>query len=84
MNKTTLEIDEDGNVRCLYTDIIDLYSIGKIVKVSKASNVEFNEAKQSWEVLSLSGEVLYTHTNRETAIEWEIEHFSPTGPYWDG
>jgi hypothetical protein len=84
MNKTTLDIDENGNVRCLYTDIIDLYSIGKIVEVRKASNVEFNQDNQVWEVLSLDGQVLYEHQNRETAIEWEIENFGVGGMYYNG
>jgi len=81
--KITLEIDEQGNVHGLYTDAIDLFAIGQVTNVRKASNVEFNESKQVWEVTSLNGIVLFSHKNRETAIDWEIDNFSPGGKYYD-
>lgn len=76
MADIVLDIDTKGNIKCLYTDEIDLFAIGKVVDMRKASNVEFNEKEQCWEVLSLKGEVLHTDTNRESAIEWEIQEFS--------
>ena len=82
--KAILEIDENGDVHCLYTDKIDLFAIGTVCNVRKASNVEFNEQDQVWEVLSLEGEVLHRNINREKAIEWEIWAFSPTGPCYHG
>jgi len=82
--KITLDIDPDGDVHCLYTDDIDLFSVGRVTDIRKASNVEFNESEQTWEVLSLDGEVLYTNTNREKAVECEIEMFSPNGEHYHG
>jgi len=79
----TIEIDENGDLHTLYTDEVDLFEIGKVTNVRKASNVEFNEKDQVWEVLSLEGEVLYTHKNRDEAINWEVEMFSPSGPLYD-
>jgi len=79
----TLEIDNDGNVHGLYTDAINLFSLGQVTNVRKASNVEFNEKKQMWEVTSLSGVVLFSHKNREYAINWEIDNFSPGGKYYE-
>lgn len=81
--KVVLEIDEVGDIHGLYTDKVDLFSIGRIENVRKASNVEFNESKQMWEVLSLSGKVLHENTSREKAIEWEIEAMSPGGQYYN-
>lgn len=78
-----LEVNEDGDIHCLYTDEIDLFSVGRVVQVRKASNVEFNEAEQVWEVLSLEGEALYRNTNRKKAIEWEIISFSPGGKHYE-
>ena len=78
------EIDKEGNMHGLYTDQVDLFSVGRISNVRKASNVEFCEELQKWQVTSLDGKVLYRDTNRENAIEWEIENFSPTGPYYGG
>lgn len=77
------EIDENGNLRGLYTDKVNLFEIGRVVGVRKASNVEYNEFLQSWEVVSLDGKVLYTNPNREAAIEWEIEAMSPGGKYYE-
>lgn len=78
------EIDTDGNLHCLYTDKINLFSIGRVTDVRKASNVEFNENIQRWEVCNLNGIVLHTNPNRKAAIEWEIEAFSPSGPHCIG
>lgn len=78
----TFDIDLEGNMHGLYTDEINLFSIGKITNIHKASNIEFNEENQCWEVLSLSGKVLHRNTNREVAIDWEIINFSPGGKYY--
>ncbi len=80
--KIVLDIDPAGDVHCLYTDEIDLFAIGRVVGVRKASNVEFNEAEQMWEVLSLDGEVLHQNPSREAAIDFEIEVFSVGGLYY--
>jgi len=82
-NIPTIEIDEDGNIHTLYTDEVDLFAIGRVTNVRKASNVEFNEDDQVWEVLSLAGEVLYTHKNRDESINWEIQNFQPGGKLHD-
>ena len=82
--KTIFEIDEEGNLNGLYTDEVNLFSLGRVVNVRKASNVEFDESSQQWQVTSISGKVLYSHPNRETCIEWEIVNFSPNGLYYNG
>ncbi|KKN91236.1 hypothetical protein LCGC14_0221040 [marine sediment metagenome] len=81
--KIVLDIDPAGDVHCLYTDEIDLFAIGRVVGVRKASNVEFNEKKQVWEVLSLEGKVLHESCSRVAAIDWEIKAFSPGGMCYD-
>ena len=80
--KVVLEIDESGDVLGLYTDEVNLFAVGRVTSIRKASNVDFNESDQTWEVLSLSGEVLYQNQSRERAIEWEIEAFSPGGTHY--
>jgi hypothetical protein len=82
MSDIVLDIDAKGNIHCLYTDKIDLFSIGRVTNIRKASNVEFNEESQKWHVVSLSGEILHTNQSREAAIEWEIEAMSPGGKYY--
>ena len=79
-----LEIDNHGNVRTLYTDEIDLYAIGEVTNVRRASNLEFNEENQEWEVISAAtGAVVHRNKNRTKAIEWEIEHFGPGGDHYE-
>jgi len=76
----TIEIDENGNVRTLYTDEVDLYEIGHVADVRRASNVEFSEARQEWEVIdAITGKIVHTNKSRTDAIEWEIANFSPGG-----
>ena len=84
MQSAILEIDSNGDISCLWTDDINLFSIGLVTNIRKASNVDFNEKEQIWEVLSLDGKVLHTNPNREKAIEWEIVAFSPGGKHYHG
>lgn len=84
MINLVFDIDKEGNMHGIYTDEIDLFSIGRVTNIKKASNVEFNEVEQVWEVLSLDGEVLHNNPNRNKAIEWEIENFSPGGKHYVG
>ncbi len=77
------DIDIEGNMHGLYTDDIDLFAVGRVVNVRKASNVEFNQDDQMWEVLSLEGEVLHQNVNRQAAIDWEIVQFSPGSIYYE-
>jgi len=76
------EICEKGNLHGLYTETIDLLALGMVTDVHKASNVEFCEEKQMWQILSLDGEILYENSHREEAIEEEIKIFSPGGKYY--
>ena len=81
MIKCVFGIDTNGDLKGLYTDQIDLFAIGMVTGVKKASNIEFDEKLQLWQVLSLDGEVLHMNINREKAIEHEIEMFSPGGKH---
>jgi len=76
-----VEFDENGDVVTLYTDEIDLYELGVIGEVRRASHVEFDEARQEWMVLTPDGDVVHRDRNRERAIEWEIRNFGPGGKH---
>jgi len=79
-----LEIDEHGNISTLYTDEIDLYAIGQVHNVRRASHLEFNEANQEWEVMNaVTGKIVHRDKNRTRAINWEIKNFSPGGRYYE-
>ena len=76
-----VEFDENGDIVTLYTDEIDLYELGIIREVRRASHVEFDETRQEWMVLTPDGEVVHRNKSREQAIESEIGNFSPGGPH---
>lgn len=81
----TLEINEEGNVLTLYNDEIDLYEIGTITHVRRASEILFNQKKQYWEVVNAkTNEVVYQNKIREKCLDWEIINFGPGGRYYNG
>jgi len=77
-----LEIDTKGNVSTLYNDQVDLYDLGSITHVRRASHINFNEKYQWWEVVDAkTKETVYQNKLRDKCIEWEIINFSPGGKY---
>jgi len=79
-----LEIDQKGNVSTLYNDEVDLYDLGLVTHVCRASFIEFNELKQEWEIIHVKTRKIIGHDkNREEAIEKEIEMFQPGGEYYN-
>jgi hypothetical protein len=74
MNTLVLTVLTNGEAGCLYSELIDLSSIG-LLEVSRASNIEFNQQKQMWEV-RVDGKVLFAHSSRAVCLAWEIQHFN--------
>jgi len=80
-----LEIQEDGNVKCLYTDEIDLYKIGAITNIERASHIVFYEDDQCWVVVDAdTHEKVYNNKVREKCVIWEVENFGCGGKYYRG
>ena len=78
-----IEINNLGNIETLYTDEIDLYKLGQVKNIRRASFIEFDEEEQYWMVLRAdTSEVVYTNKNREESIKWEIENFQPGGRFY--
>jgi hypothetical protein len=75
MKSTVLIIDSTGFVRCLYSEVIDLSTIG-LLRIQRASGIEFNEELQVWEVQGLDGKALYRNRSRELCLLWEAQHFT--------
>lgn len=74
--KAALLIERTGEVLCLYTEAIPLQSLGKL-KTKRATEVEFNETIQEWQVTKPGGGVVYySNPCRETCLEWERRSFS--------
>jgi hypothetical protein len=84
MNIPVIEIDQVGNISTLYNDEINLYEIGTVTHVRRASFIEFNEIKQGWEIIhAKTKKIIGYDKNRERAIKKEIEMFQPGGKYYE-
>ena len=75
MSTIVLKFDSSGLGRCLYTELIDLSSIGSL-EVHRASTIEFNPDKQQWEVRDQSNALLFTNKSRAVCLAWEQQHFN--------
>jgi hypothetical protein len=73
MNALVVTFDSSGAGSCLYSELIDLQSIGSL-EIRRASHVEFNNITQQWEVKNLRGKVLFFAKTRTACVEWEQEN----------
>jgi len=67
---TVLTFNTNGAGSCLYTELIDLNSIGRL-EVTRATTIEFNNTSQFWEVKDRRGTVLYFSRSRSACLAWE-------------
>ncbi len=78
----SLQIGADGSVAMLQDDDLDLRQFGE-VEITRASHVEFDNAKQLWFVQSAKTlKFLYWAKTRIEALAWEKEWYSPNGYGW--
>ena len=69
----TLTFSRDGTGRCLYTELIDLQSLGRL-DISRATHIEFNNQTQQWEVKDRQSKVRFFAKSRAACLEWEQRH----------
>ena len=75
MIAAALKFDLTGNGHCLFTEAIDLSALGAL-EIVRASNIEFNNTAQRWEVKSPEGELLFGHPSRQACLDWEHQYFN--------
>jgi len=70
-----LHFQPDGTGAGLYTECIDLQQIGRL-DVTRASEIEFNDTTQHWEVFDYTGSKVHSDPSREACLRWERQHFN--------
>ena len=59
-----------GRAKALYTEDINLRSLGAL-HIERATQIEFNNATQQWDVLNLDAKPLFSSVSREDCLDWE-------------
>ncbi len=84
MKTTTLHVHEDGTVCGLYTEAIDLASLGRL-RIERASTIEFDNPSQLWRVFDQRGRCVFSDRSRDACLGWEQDHLAPKeGPQPEG
>jgi hypothetical protein len=74
---TTIRFDQKGGIDCLYTEAIDLRTLGRL-HVVRATEIVFDPGEQRWEVRdAASGELLHADRSRATCLAWEQANLQP-------
>ena len=73
MSACVLTFDSNGTGSCLYSELIDLKSIGSL-EVTRATQIEFNNQTQHWEVKDNRGVILYFNRSRTACLAWEHQN----------
>lgn len=66
----------DGTGCCLWTDLIPLHEIGRL-EITRASNIEFNNEHQHWEVKDQRGRLRFFSNSRSACLDWEQTNLQP-------
>jgi hypothetical protein len=70
---SALIITEAGTCECLYTENIDLSTLGALT-VKRATDIAFDNDSQEWKVRDMSGLALFGNCSREICLEWERDY----------
>ena len=70
----TIAFNPDGTAHCLWTEAVPLQELGQL-EITRATNIEFNNGQQQWEVRDPAGALLYFAPSRNACLSWEHNHF---------
>jgi len=73
--KTVLCFRPDGTITGLYTEIIDLADLGRLI-IQRASSIEFDNPCQLWRVFDRNGKCIHASASRNDCLNWEADYFS--------
>ena len=66
----------DGTAQCLWTEVLPLHELGRL-EIHRATNIEFNNADQNWEVIDRRGRARFIARSRSACLEWENVNLQP-------
>jgi hypothetical protein len=67
---TNISFHIDGTAQCLWTEAFPLHELGRL-QIAEASNLDFNNATQQWEVKDRRGHMRFFSKSRTACLEWE-------------
>lgn len=76
MEEHAITFGLDGTARCLWTEAVPLQEIGRL-EITRATNIEFNNAMQQWEVKDRNQKVRYFSKSRSACLDWEQRNLQP-------
>jgi hypothetical protein len=65
-----ISFKSDGTAQCLWTELLPLQELGRL-EIHRATNIEFNNCTQQWEVKDRKGKVRFIARSRSACLEWE-------------
>ena len=71
-----ISFQPDGTATCLWTEALPLHELGRL-EVSRASNLEFNNQTQHWEVKDWRRKTRFIAKSRSACLEWEHQNLQP-------
>jgi len=71
-----ISFTSEGTAQCLWTEALRLHELGWL-EITRASNIEFNNRTQPWEVKDRRGKVRFIAKSRVACPEWEPQHLQP-------
>jgi hypothetical protein len=80
---TIISFHPDGTALCLWTEVVPLHELGRL-EINRATNVEFNNATQHWEVKDRRGKVRFLARSRSACLEWELSNLGGLKPPLEG
>jgi hypothetical protein len=72
----TISFTPDGTAQCLWTEALPLHELGRL-EIHRASDIEFNNSTQQWEVKDRRGHIPFFSKSRSACLEWEQTNLQP-------
>ena len=75
MSEHVITFAPDGTGRCLWTEAVPLHELGRL-EIRRATNIEFNNTTQQWEIRDSENQLLHTDPSRNACLDWEHQYFN--------